>query len=171
MQIKIESDASINTEEGAQSRAGASFYLGDRHLEEGRRRRRNGLIEARSDIIRTVVLSATEGEYIALFMASLRALYLKQIAEAMGFIQGPIVIRTDNEAAMGILNSTYGLKRTRSINVRFHWLRQQVSEGAFIILWIQGIANIADFFTKPLGREKFEHDRPEIIRISKSPVC
>ncbi len=51
----------------ATSRAGAIFYMGH----TTRLTPRNGLIEARSDIIRTVVLSAKEAEYTASFMAAL----------------------------------------------------------------------------------------------------
>ena len=124
---------------------------------------RNGLIEARSDIIRTVVLSATEAEYIASFMAALRGVYLTQMAESMGYPQRPTRIKTDNEASHGIANGTYQINRTKAINTRFHWLRQQIQQGRFQFIFQKGRDNgPADHCTKPLHKDKFYEARDQL---------
>ena len=41
-------------------------------------------------------------------------------------------------------------RRTKALDMRYHWTRQQVRDGNLIIKWIQGADNLADFFTKAL---------------------
>jgi hypothetical protein len=45
---------------------------------------------------------------------------------------------------------------SKSIDMRFHWLRYRVRQGQFDIIYVPGLQNIADFFTKalPVARHK-----------------
>ena len=38
----------------------------------------------------------------------------------------------------------------KSIDMRFHWIRDRISQNQFIVTWRQGALNLADFFTKTL---------------------
>ena len=38
----------------------------------------------------------------------------------------------------------------KSIDMRFHWIRDRISQNQFIITWRQGALDLADFFTKTL---------------------
>jgi hypothetical protein len=37
---------------------------------------------------------------------------------------------------------------SKSLDMRFHWLRDRIRQGQFRVLFIPGAINIADFFTK-----------------------
>ncbi len=39
---------------------------------------------------------------------------------------------------------------TKSIDMRFHWIKDRVRQQQFIVRFVRGLANIADFFTKAL---------------------
>ena len=59
---------------------------------------------------------------------------------------------TDNATAEKIANGTCALKRSKSIDMRYHWLRQRCVEfNEFDIVWDAGrrvTQSIADFLTK-----------------------
>ena len=38
----------------------------------------------------------------------------------------------------------------KPIDMRFHWIRDRISQNQFIVTWRQGALNLADFFTKTL---------------------
>jgi hypothetical protein len=42
------------------------------------------------------------------------------------------------------------MKMSKSLDMRFHWLRDRIQQGHFRVLFIPGAVNIADFFTKAL---------------------
>ena len=67
---------------------------------------------------------------------------------ALGYIQPPTHIYADNMAAVGIANDTVKLRRSKAIDMRYHWIRDRVRQGIFKVLWSQGPGNIADYFTK-----------------------
>jgi hypothetical protein len=60
----------------------------------------------------------------------------------------------DNTVAIGIATDTINTRRSKSIDMRFYWLRDRVRQGQFKVMHIAGQWNIADHFTKPLPRAK-----------------
>ena len=40
------------------------------------------------------------------------------------------------------------MKRTKTIDMRYHWIRDQVKMKVFKITWKAGKLNLADYFTK-----------------------
>ena len=60
---------------------------------------------------------------------------------------------TDNATAENIANGSCALKRSKSMDMRYHWLRQRCKEFRdFDIVWDAGRSvtqSIADFLTKP----------------------
>jgi hypothetical protein len=61
----------------------------------------------------------------------------------------------DNTVAEGLAADTINAKRSKSMDVRFFWLRDRIKKGQFKAQHLAGRWNIADFFTKSLPREKF----------------
>ena len=45
---------------------------------------------------------------------------------------------------------------SKSLDMRFHWVRDRVRQGQFRVMHLPGLQNIADFFTKslPVARHK-----------------
>jgi hypothetical protein len=48
--------------------------------------------------------------------------------------------------------------------MRFHWIRDRVRQGQFIITWFPGTTNLADFFTKNLPAKQFQFMRLFFVR-------
>jgi len=77
----------------------------------------------------------------------------------LGHPQPPTPIRTDNSTAVGLANDTVKQKCSKAIDMQFYWVRDQVPQGQFCILWEKGILNRADYFTKhhPASHHKNIH--------------
>jgi hypothetical protein len=91
----------------------------------------------------------------ALFTAAQGAVPLRNTLAAIGFPQGPTTAVTDNTVAKGIADGTIKQKRSRAINIAYHWVRDQVTEGAFTVRWDKGSDNLADYQTKAVPISDF----------------
>jgi len=144
MKLKTHSDASYLSETKARSRAGGFFFLGD--CEPGATP--NAPVAYLSTIITTVVDSAAAAEYAALFICAQFATSLRLTLAELGYPQTATPITCDNECAVGIANKSLTQKRSKTIDMRYHWVQDQVSLGNFTVNWAPGKWNLADFFTK-----------------------
>jgi hypothetical protein len=66
----------------------------------------------------------------------------------MGHSQPKTPIQTDNMTVEGVINNKIRPKRTKAMDMRFHWFRDHDAQGQFKISWRQGATNLADYFTK-----------------------
>lgn len=143
MQLCVQSDASYLSERGARSRAGAILYFG--LTDDGNV---NGAIDYISTIIQTVCSSVAEAEYAAIFLAGRETINARNILQDLGYPQKTTPFLCDNACAVGLANNTVKQKRSKAIDMRYHWTRDQVQQGKFSITWEEGAANLADYFTK-----------------------
>jgi hypothetical protein len=146
MILYIQSDASYLSRPQSRSVAGGIFYLGNSSTPTAV----NGAIHAISSIIPAVVASAGEAEYAALFINGQEGEWLRQILHDIGHPQPTTLIMCDNQCAVGIASDTVKPKRTKSIDMKFHWIRDRVRQKHFSVIWRKGEHNLADFFTKSL---------------------
>ena len=144
MKLTCHSDASYLSEANARSRAGGYLFLGDCLPGEIP----NAAISYFSVLITTVVTSAAEAEYAALFMVGQAAVSIRNTLADLGYPQGATELICDNKCAVGIAKNTLKLKRSKTIDMRYHWIRDQVHLKNFLVTWQAGASNLADFFTK-----------------------
>jgi hypothetical protein len=144
MKLVCHSDASYLSESEARSRAGGILFLGDCAPGEIP----NAAIAYISVIISTVVPSATGAEYAALFIIGSAAISIRHTLADLGYPQNETEIVCDNQCAVGIAHNTLKQKRTKTIDMRYHWIRDQVRLKTFKVTWRAGKLNLADFFTK-----------------------
>ena len=71
----------------------------------------------------------------------------------MGYPQEPTIIMCDNTSAIGIATDSIKQKRSKAVDMRFHWIRDRVRQNQFIIAYIPTLQNLADYFTKNLPKE------------------
>ena len=145
------SDASFMSRSKGRSVAGGLHYVTDAAGNI------NGGICAVSTIIGVVVASAYEAEVAAAYINGCVASHLHNIFSALGYPQQATELLTDNQVAVGFANDTIQHSKSKSIDGRFHWIRDRVRQGQLRIGWIPGVDNIADFFTKDLPIH--EHNR------------
>ena len=145
MRLHMQSDASYLSRPNARSVAGGIAYLSNDDPTEI-----NGAIHAFSSLIPGVMASVAEAEYVALFMAGQNGAGFRQTLIDLGYPQPTTIILVDNQCARGIATNTVQPKRTKSIDMKYHWIRDRVAQQQFTVLWRPGSLNLADFFTKAL---------------------
>ena len=74
----------------------------------------------------------------------------------------PIVINCDNTNAINMSKNPIMHSNTKHIPIKYHYLREQVSQKAVKLEYIDTKEQIADIFTKPLPKESFEHLRQKM---------
>ncbi len=151
MHLIAYSDASYNSAIDARSRAGGYVFLGDMTHPE----RLNGPIYCMSSLLKLVAASAAEAEYGAAFKVAQDVVPIQAALRCFGYINTVCTLLIDNECAIGFANNTMKLKRSKAIDMRYHWLRQRVAMGQFKLLWVPSADNIADFFTKALPVHRY----------------
>ena len=144
MKLVGHGDASYLSEDKACLRAGGFLFLGD--CADGNTP--NGVVCFLSVVISTVVASAAEAEYASAFIVGQAAISIIHTLEDLGYPQKDTEIFCDNLCAVGLANDTLIQKRTKTIDMRYHWIRDQVKQHTFKITCKAGSLNIADFFTK-----------------------
>jgi hypothetical protein len=93
--------------------------------------------------------SAAESELGSLYINARKGVEERIILEEMGHPQPATPVQTDNSTAEGIINSRVQPKRTKAMDMRFHWLRDRgVNQQQFRFFWRPGPLNYADYWTK-----------------------
>ena len=108
----------------------------------------NGPIRITTSIIPTVVSSAMEASYAALFVNAQLATIDRQTLADLGHPQLPTNIRYDNTAAGNLANRTAKKKRSKAIGMRYHWIQDRIAQSQFTIHWAPGKHNLADYPSK-----------------------
>lgn len=165
MRLFIQSDASYLSRPKARSVAGGIFYLGNNNQPTTI----NGPCLTLSTIIPVVVSSVAEAEYAAVFMNAKEGASLRTILDSLGFPQPTTDILCDNKCAVGLASDTVTPKKTKSIDMQFHWIRDRVRQKQFNVTWRQGAHNLADFFTKALPVHLHRTLMPFLVSIPPTP--
>ena len=103
----------------------------------------------------SVALSTAEGEYIAAGSCCAQILWMQQTLQDFGISYSNIPIYCDNTSAINISKNPVMHSRTKHIDVRHHFLRDNVSKGNIELIYISTEKQRADIFTKPLAEDRF----------------
>jgi hypothetical protein len=66
----------------------------------------------------------------------------------LGHPQPPTPMQVDNTTAEGFANGTMKQKRSKAMDMRWHWLKDRARQGQFLVYYRPGKDNLADPFTK-----------------------
>jgi hypothetical protein len=145
MLLQTQSDASYLCLPKSGSKAGGHHTLGNHDPSFS-----NAAVEFISTRIPVVVSSAAEAELAAAFGNAKAACFLRSTLQNIGYPQPATPLFCDNECTIGLTHATVRPKHSKSMDMRFDWLRDRVSQGLFFLPYIPSLLNLADFFTKPL---------------------
>lgn len=115
----------------------------------------NAAISWSSKRQKTVALSSTEAEYMAMSSAVCDILWTQQMAKELvrNFEAGTDVL-CDNESAEKLALSDGFRPRTKHIDIRFHHIRQKIDEKVINIMHVPSEYNVADALTKAVTKDK-----------------
>jgi hypothetical protein len=165
MILHIHSDASYLSVPNARSRLGGLFFLGNKPPEQDTL---NGSILNVASVINNMVASAAESEVGACFHNAQSGAPLRVTLAELGHIQPPTPLRIDNSTAFGILNEKIKQKRSKEMNMRYHWLTDRVRQKQFDVYWRPGRENLGDFYTKHHSAQHHKDMRGLILHQANS---
>lgn len=104
---------------------------------------------------KTVATSSTHAEYVTASEATKEAYWVRGFLNELSVLepylrQEPIPLHIDNSSAVKLSKNPESHARTRYIDIRHHYIREQVEERHIQPIWISGKTNPADLFTKAL---------------------
>ena len=106
---------------------------------------------------RTVALSSTEAEYMALTEATKEAIHLKGFLEELGVRRdSSVVIFNDNQGAQKLAKNPIFHARTKHIDIRHHFVREALEHGLVQLEYLCTEEMIADVLTKGLPGPKHQ---------------
>ncbi|UYV69157.1 hypothetical protein LAZ67_6002607 [Cordylochernes scorpioides] len=104
-------------------------------------------------------LSTMESEYIALSSAVKDITWVRNLMEQLkmsSLICGETKVFCDNQAAISHAENYIDKSKTRHFAVKYHFVREKISEEAIELFYTPSAENPADFLTKPLARSQHE---------------
>lgn len=108
----------------------------------------------------TIALSRTEAEYMAATMAAQECIWLKCLMrDILSKVDYAVPIYCDNESAIKLASNPVFHRRTKHIDVHYHFIREKVLNQEIELKGVHTTDQIADIFTKALAKSKFESFR------------
>lgn len=104
-----------------------------------------------------VALSTTEAKFIALSKAIKEGIWLKGLLQDYGIKQPTVQIYYDNQSTIHFTKNPQFHNRTKHIDIKFHFVREEIEKGEIEVLKVHTSDNVADILTKPLPHLKFQH--------------
>jgi len=98
-----------------------------------------------------------------MFINAREAVPTRKTLEEMGHPQPTTPMQTDNSAAHSVVTNNVQPKRTKAMDMRFHWLRCRDAQGQFRYYWRPGTMNLADYWTKHFPGIHHANVRPEFL--------
>jgi hypothetical protein len=117
----------------------------------------SGAISWASKKQQVVTLSTTEAEFVAAATSACQAIWLRRILEELQFYQHePTVIHCDNSSTIKLSRNPVLHGRSKHIDVRYHFLRNLVTEKIIDLVYCRSEDQVADILTKSLKLKAFE---------------
>jgi hypothetical protein len=110
-----------------------------------------------------VALSSCEVEYIATTTVATQAIWMARLlVELLGRETEVVELKVDNKSALALARNPVYHERSKHINLRYHFIRNCLVDRTVSATYIKTAGQLADIFTKALGRVKFQELRARI---------
>nr|GEV62708.1 retrovirus-related Pol polyprotein from transposon TNT 1-94 [Tanacetum cinerariifolium] len=121
-----------------------SHYRGERLISWSSKRKKSAAI------------SSTEVEYIALSRCCAQILWMRSQLLDYGIGFNKIPMYCDNKSAIALCCNNVQHSRSKHIDIRYHFIKEQVENGVIELYFVNMEYQLADLFTKALGRDRIE---------------
>ncbi|GKD37580.1 hypothetical protein Tco_1257787 [Tanacetum coccineum] len=100
--------------------------------------------------------STSGTEYIALSGCCAQILWMRSQLTNYGLGFKKISLYYDNKSAIALCCNYVQHSRSKHIDIRYHFIKEQVENGVVELYFVRTEYQLADIFTKALGRERLE---------------
>ena len=118
----------------------------------------------RSKGMKSVVLSTTEAEYMALSEVVKELEFIVQLLQTINIeVELPITVYVDNVGAIWLSNNRTTSDRTKHIDIRTSFVKEYQEDGKIIIKFVISEENEADIFTKNTTNVIFQNHQKKLV--------
>ncbi|GKB06602.1 hypothetical protein Tco_0834835, partial [Tanacetum coccineum] len=111
---------------------------------------------------KSIAISTIEAEYIAMSGCCAQILWMRLQLSDYDFAFNKIPLYCDNRSAIALCYNNVQHSRSKNIDTRHHFIREQVEKGVVELYFVATDYQLADIFTKALPRERFEFLLPRL---------
>nr|GEX84383.1 retrovirus-related Pol polyprotein from transposon TNT 1-94 [Tanacetum cinerariifolium] len=104
-----------------------------------------------------ILMSLAEAQYVSLFACCAQVLWLRTQLTYYGFHFDKISMYFDSKAAIAISCNPVHHSRTKHIDVRYYFIKEQVEKGIVELFFVGIEYQLADLFTKALPEDRFKY--------------
>ena len=116
-----------------------------------------------------VTLSSTESEYVEMTNAVKESTFVQLLLSELEENRNPAWICEDNTGAIFLANNSQVGARTKHIDVRYHYLRDKVSDGSILFTYVKSEDNPSNLLTKNVKQQI--HDRHAPLILNGTMTC
>ena len=118
--------------------------------------------------MKSVVLSTTEAEYMALSVVVKELKFIVQLLQTMNItVEFPITVHVDNVGAIWLSNNRNTGDRTKHIDIRADFVKEYQEDSKIIIKFVKSEDNEADIFTKNTSSIIFQRHQEKLVSDKK----
>ncbi|XP_019176868.1 PREDICTED: uncharacterized protein LOC109172173 [Ipomoea nil] len=120
----------------------------------------------------TVARSSTEAEYKALADVSAEVTWVVSLLRELGLhFSHPATLWCDNLGATYLCANPVFHARTKHVEIDYHFVRDKVASGDFVVNFVSTKDQLADIFTKPLTGPRFTLLRDKLNVVAHQPCA
>ncbi|GJR52735.1 hypothetical protein Tco_1403256 [Tanacetum coccineum] len=158
MSLTAYSDADhAGCQDTRRSTSGSAQFLGDKLVSWSSKKQKN------------TAISSTEAEYTALSGCCAQIIWMRSQLTYYKFTFNKIPLYCDNKSVIALCCNNVQHSRAKHIDVRYHFIEEQVENGIVELYFVRTEYQLADIFTKPLPRERFNFLIKKLGMRSMSP--
>ncbi|GKA43095.1 hypothetical protein Tco_0735755 [Tanacetum coccineum] len=102
-------------------------------------------------------MSIAEAEYVSLSASRAQVLWMWTQLTNYGFHFEKIPLYCDSKEAIAILCNPCQHSRTKHIDIRHHFINEQVEKGIVELFFVKTEYQLADMFNKSLSKDRFKY--------------
>ena len=121
-----------------------------------------GLVSWVSRKQKTIALSSTEAEYMALSDCSCQLIWIKQLLKELQFNSDIPILHGDNQGSLFWSENAVTEKHSKHIDIQYHYIHDLIERKEIILDFIKGKNNPADILTKNLRGILFSRFIPSL---------